>query len=58
MKNLQLETVELDVNNEESVKEGISRIFEEKARIDVVVNNTGFDLMGPLEETSLEEIKE
>ena len=36
---------------------GFNRISEEKERIDVVVNNAGYDLMGPLEETSMDEIK-
>ena len=53
--NLPLQAVH--VNNEKSVIEGINRISEEKERIDVVVNNAGYDLMGPLEETSIDEIK-
>ena len=55
--NLPLQAIQLDVNNEKSVIEGINRISEEKERIDVIVNNAGFDLMGPLEETSMDEIK-
>ena len=55
--NLPLQAVQLDVSNEKSVIEGINRISEEKQRIDVVVNNAGYDLMGPLEETSMDEIK-
>ena len=56
--NLPLQAVQLDVSNEKSVIERINRISEEKQRIDVVVNNAGYDLMGPLEETSMHEIKE
>ena len=55
--NLPLQAIQLNVNNGESVLEGISKIFDEKERIDVAVNNAGFDLMGPLEETSMDEIK-
>jgi NAD(P)-dependent dehydrogenase (short-subunit alcohol dehydrogenase family) len=55
--NLPLQAIPLDVNNEKSVIEGINRIFEEKGRIDVVVNNAGYDLMGPLEEISMDELK-
>ncbi len=55
--NLPLQAVQLDVSNEKSVIERINRISEEKQRIDVVVNNAGYDLMGPLEETSMDEIK-
>jgi short-subunit dehydrogenase len=55
--NLPLQAIQLDVNNEKSVVEGINRISEEKERIDVAIKNAGFDLMGPLEEISMEEIK-
>jgi short-subunit dehydrogenase len=55
--NLPLQAIQLDVNNEKSVIEGINKISEEKGRIDVAVNNAGYDLMGPLEETSMDEIK-
>ena len=55
--NLSLQTIQIDVNNEKSVIEGVNRISEEKGRIDVVINNAGFDLMGPLEETSMDEVK-
>ena len=55
--NLPLQAIQLDVNNEKSVIEGINSISEEKGRIDVVVNNAGYDLIGPLEETSMDEIK-
>jgi NAD(P)-dependent dehydrogenase (short-subunit alcohol dehydrogenase family) len=55
--NLPLEVIQLDVNNDKSVTDAINRIAEEKNRIDIVVNNAGFDLMGALEETSMDEIK-
>ena len=54
---LSLQTIQLDVNNEQSVIDGVNRISEEKGRIDVVVNNAGYALMGALEETSMDEIK-
>jgi NAD(P)-dependent dehydrogenase (short-subunit alcohol dehydrogenase family) len=55
--NLPLQAIQLDVNNEKSVIEGINRISEEKERIDVVVNNAGYGFTGALEETSMNEIK-
>jgi catalase len=48
---------EADVTMKESVIDGVNKIFEEKGRIDVVVNNAGYALMRALEETSMDEIK-
>jgi NAD(P)-dependent dehydrogenase (short-subunit alcohol dehydrogenase family) len=55
--NLPLQTIRLDVNDDKSVKDAINAVVKEKDRIDVVVNNAGYDLMGALEETSMEELK-
>jgi len=55
--NLPLQIIRLDVNDDKSVKDAINTIVKEKDRIEVVVNNAGYDLMGALEETSMEEIK-
>ena len=55
--NLPLEIIQLDVNSDKSVTDAINRIAKEKDRIDIVVNNAGYDLMGALEETSIDEIK-
>src|SRR5215475_12779582 len=55
--NLPLEIIQLDVNNDNSVLDAINKIAKEKNRIDVVINNAGYDLMAALEETSVEQIK-
>ena len=54
--NLPLQIIQLDVNDDRSVLDAINKILREKDRIDVVVNNAGYDLMGALEETSIDEI--
>ena len=55
--NLKLETLELDVDKEDSVKNAINKIVKEKGRIDILVNNAGYGLFGCLEDISMEELK-
>jgi NAD(P)-dependent dehydrogenase (short-subunit alcohol dehydrogenase family) len=55
--NLPLEVLQLDVNNEKSVKDAFAKIIEDKQRVDVLVNNAGYDVMGPVEEISLDDFK-
>ena len=55
---LSLEILQLDVNNNESVKEAIKKITNEQERIDVLINNAGYALVGPFEELSVKEFKE
>jgi NAD(P)-dependent dehydrogenase (short-subunit alcohol dehydrogenase family) len=54
---LPLQVVQLDVNDDRSVKEAIERIVAENKRIDVLVNNAGYGLFGSLEDISIEELK-
>src|SRR5918994_5984554 len=49
---------QLDVNNDSSVDNAINTIVKENGKIDVLVNNAGYDFFGSLEESSLEEIKQ
>jgi short-subunit dehydrogenase len=52
------EVLQLDVRSEESVSSCVSTVLEKAGRIDALVNNAGFALIGAAEETSLEEAKE
>jgi NAD(P)-dependent dehydrogenase (short-subunit alcohol dehydrogenase family) len=56
---LPLKVVQLDVNDDISVKNAIDKIVSaaENKRIDVLVNNAGYGLFGSVEDTSIEEIK-
>jgi short-subunit dehydrogenase len=55
--NLPLQVIQLNVNDDKSVSDAINRIVREKDRIDVLVNNAGYALVGAFEENSMEEIK-
>ncbi|HEX7180039.1 MAG TPA: SDR family oxidoreductase [Nitrososphaeraceae archaeon] len=55
--NLPLQVVQLDVNDDKSVKDAIAKIVTEKERIDVLVNNAGYGLFGSIEDVSIEEMK-
>jgi len=52
-----VQMIRMDVTSDSSVKEGIDYIIERESRIDVVVNNAGFALIGSLEDTTIEEAK-
>jgi NAD(P)-dependent dehydrogenase (short-subunit alcohol dehydrogenase family) len=58
---LPLQVVQLDVNDDISVKNAIDKIVgaaaAENKRIDALVNNAGYGLVGAFEDLSLEEIK-
>jgi len=54
---LPIQVVELDVDSDKSVKDAIARMNDESKRIDVLVNNAGYALVGALEDLSMDEIK-
>jgi len=56
--NLKINILELDVDDENSVKAAIAQILDQKQRIDVLVNNAGWGLWGCVEDVSVDEFKE
>ena len=49
--------LEMDVTDDASVQRGIDTILEREGRLDIVVNNAGIAIAGPLELTSVQEAK-
>ncbi|MGI0073391.1 MAG: SDR family oxidoreductase [Nitrosotalea sp.] len=55
--NLNIEVLELDVDKEDTIKSSINKIIHDKKRIDVLVNNAGYFLVGCLEDLSIDDMK-
>ncbi|MCB0220272.1 MAG: SDR family oxidoreductase, partial [Chrysiogenetes bacterium] len=57
LKSKGIDAVALDVNDGESIKAAVHLIHEDAGRIDMVVNNAGFSLVGPLAEVDLADFR-
>ncbi len=55
--NLKIEVLEIDVDKEETIKSSISKVVRDKKRIDVLVNNAGYFLVGCLEDLTINDMK-
>lgn len=56
--NLPLKIMQLDVTDDASVSKAVQSIISDSGRIDVIVNNAGYGLVGAFEDLSLDEIKQ
>ncbi|MBM3945044.1 MAG: SDR family oxidoreductase, partial [SAR202 cluster bacterium] len=56
-KNLAITTVVLDVNSDEGVAAVVPGLLEKFGRIDVLVNNAGYGLWGPLQTLTSDEVR-
>lgn len=51
-----IETISLDVTDASSCAEAVRYVIEKEGRIDILINNAGFGIAGPIELTSDEEM--
>ncbi|REG99582.1 SDR family oxidoreductase [Flavobacterium aquicola] len=49
--------IALDVRDADSINSAVAKVIEVSGRLDVVINNAGVGITGPLEEIPMEEIK-
>lgn len=49
--------LQCDINNNNEIKDFIKYVINKEGRVDVLINNAGIGITGPLEETSQDDIK-
>lgn len=55
--NLSLKILRLNVNDNQSIKLAVKKILTDTGRIDVLINNAGYGMFGPVEEITTQEVK-
>ena len=55
--NLSLKILRLDVNDNQSIKLAVKKILTDTGKIDVLINNAGYGMFGPVEEITTQEVK-
>ncbi|EKB61179.1 SDR family oxidoreductase [Bergeyella zoohelcum] len=56
VENAYFTSIPTDITEKEQVERAIHRILEEQGRVDVLINNAGMGMVGPVEDASKEEI--
>lgn len=54
---LPLKIIQLDVNDNQSIKQAVKKILTDSGGIDILINNAGYGMFGPIEEITMEEVK-
>ena len=49
--------LQLDVQDEDSIKKCVQEVLKEEGQIDILVNNAGYGLCGAIKDSSIEEVK-
>ncbi|MFN2434915.1 MAG: SDR family oxidoreductase [Nitrososphaeraceae archaeon] len=54
---LPLKIIQLDVTDNQSIKLAVKKILTDSGGIDILINNAGYGMFGPIEEITMEEVK-
>jgi short-subunit dehydrogenase len=57
IKNHPFKLIALDVRNVESIKTAIAKVIEQEGKLNVLINNAGMGITGPIEDTPTDEMR-